>query len=146
MMEQAIHLKLNILRPSNVEGKSALSNSLDILTSNYSIKLSILNRRKETRQRNISFHLPIIVPLAPQIRLVQDDVSSVTLMEIYEDHCRNIGINKDDPMIYNIKRLKESYMAERLPGKLDVTNMKVDIMNDIAQTMIPKDIVSQVRF
>jgi transformation/transcription domain-associated protein len=112
--------------------------------SNYIIKLSILNRRKETRQRNISFHLPIIVPLAPQIRLVQDDVSSVTLMEIYESHCRNIGINKDDPMIYNIKRLKESYMSERLPGKLDVTNLKVDIMNDIAQTMIPKDIVSQV--
>lgn len=105
---------------------------------------SILNRRKETRQRNISFHLPIIVPLAPQIRLVEDDNSYITLLEIFEDHCRNTNLNKDAPIIYNIKRLRESYLAEKISGKQDLINMKVEIMNEISEKMIPKDIVTQV--
>jgi phosphatidylinositol kinase/protein kinase (PI-3 family) len=70
-------------------------------------KCSILERKKESRRRNIAFHLPVIVPLAPLIRLVQDDLSYASLQDIYEDHCLNTGIHKDDPILYYINRMKE---------------------------------------
>jgi phosphatidylinositol kinase/protein kinase (PI-3 family) len=71
-----------------------------------------LKRRKESRQRNIAFHLPVIVTLAPQIRLVQDDASNVTLMEIFENHCRNTGMKKDQPVTHHINRLREYFIAQ----------------------------------
>lgn len=77
----------------------------------------ILGRRKETRQRNIAFHVPIIVPLGPQIRLVEDDVSYISFQDIYEAHCQKNGFNKDAPIIYFIQRLREAYMND---SSLDV--------------------------
>ena len=49
---------------------------------------TILAKRKESRRRNLQFHLPLIQPLAPSIRLVQDDPSYVSLQWVYEYHCR----------------------------------------------------------
>jgi hypothetical protein len=42
--------------------------------------LSVLDRRKETRKRGLFFHTPVMVPLSPHIRLVQDDPSYVSLV------------------------------------------------------------------
>lgn len=41
---------------------------------------SVLDRRKETRKRGISFHAPVMVPLSPHIRIVQDDPAYVSLV------------------------------------------------------------------
>lgn len=68
----------------------------------------MLERRKESRKRNLSFHLPLIIPLAPQIRIIQDDSSYCSLQDIYEDHCDNTGISKDDPIIYYNKKMRNN--------------------------------------
>jgi transformation/transcription domain-associated protein len=68
---------------------------------------SVLERKKESRMRNLSFHLPIIVPVAPNVRLVKDDPSYCTLYDIYEDHCDNTNMHKDDPLTYYIDKLKK---------------------------------------
>ena len=41
---------------------------------------SVLDRRKETRKRGIAFHAPVMVPLSPHIRIVQDDPAYVSLV------------------------------------------------------------------
>jgi transformation/transcription domain-associated protein len=69
---------------------------------------SVLERKKESRMRNIKFHLPAIVPLAPNVRMVQDDPSYCTLYDIYEDHCDNSNIHKDDPLSFFVEKLKSS--------------------------------------
>ncbi|KAI9891244.1 MAG: hypothetical protein M1814_002934 [Vezdaea aestivalis] len=66
----------------------------------------ILVKRKESRRRNLSFHLPLMIPLAPHIRLVEDDPSYVSLQGVFEDHCRRNGMNKDDPLLFTMEKLR----------------------------------------
>ncbi|KAI5290001.1 hypothetical protein KEM54_002692 [Ascosphaera aggregata] len=67
---------------------------------------SVLAKKKESRRRNINFYLPVIVPLASHIRLIQDDPSYVSLQAIYEDHCRRVGMNKDDPLLFTMEKMR----------------------------------------
>ncbi|KAL4805091.1 hypothetical protein BDV18DRAFT_24971 [Aspergillus unguis] len=66
----------------------------------------VLGKRKESRRRNLNFHLPLMVPLAPHIRLVRDDPSYISMQGIYEDYCRRVGINKDDPVLFTMEKMR----------------------------------------
>lgn len=66
----------------------------------------VLSKRKEARRRNLNFYLPLMIPLAPSIRLVQDDSSYVSLQGVFEDHCRRNGINKDDPILFTMEKIR----------------------------------------
>ncbi|KAF4120545.1 transformation/transcription domain-associated protein [Geosmithia morbida] len=65
-----------------------------------------LNRRKESRRRDLQFTLPLMVPLAPHIRMVQEDMSNITLQGVYEDHCRRMGMSKDDPVLFTMEKMR----------------------------------------
>lgn len=65
-----------------------------------------LARKKESRRRDLQFTLPLMVPLAPHIRIVQEDTSYVSLQAIYEDHCRRMGFSKDDPVLFTLEKLR----------------------------------------
>ncbi|KAK7720750.1 transcription-associated protein 1 [Botryosphaeria dothidea] len=65
-----------------------------------------LAKRKESRRRNLQFTLPLMVPLSPGVRMVQDDSSYVSLQGIYEDYCRRNGVNKDEPILFAIEKLR----------------------------------------
>jgi transformation/transcription domain-associated protein len=101
----------------------------------------VLVKRKESRRRNLSFHLPIMVPLAPSIRLVQEDAEYISLQGVYEDHCRRNGINKDDPVLFTMEKLRA--MAEvrnivcyrNIGGKPRDTNSSLQKFPDQAQTL-----------
>lgn len=73
----------------------------------------ILERRKESRMRNLVFHLPAIVPLAPNVRMVQDDTSYTSLYDIYEDHCDSVHMHKDDPLVYFVEKFKSNINAQK---------------------------------
>jgi transformation/transcription domain-associated protein len=66
----------------------------------------LLAKRKESRRRNLYFHLPLMVPLAPHIRLVRDDSSYISMQGIYEDYCRRMGMNKDEPVLFTMDRMR----------------------------------------
>lgn len=65
-----------------------------------------LSKRKESRRRNLNFTLPLMIPLAPHIRMVQDDATYVSLQGIFEDHCRKSGMSKDDPILYSMEKMR----------------------------------------
>lgn len=65
-----------------------------------------LSRKKESRRRDLQFTLPLMVPLAPHIRIVQEDTSYITLHGVYEDHCRRMGMPKDDPVLFTLEKLR----------------------------------------
>jgi transformation/transcription domain-associated protein len=65
-----------------------------------------LSKRKESRRRNLNFHLPLMIPLAPHIRMVQDDATYISLQGIYEDHCRKSGMSKDEPVLFTMDKMR----------------------------------------
>ncbi|KEY73370.1 hypothetical protein S7711_01483 [Stachybotrys chartarum IBT 7711] len=65
-----------------------------------------LSRKKESRRRDLQFTLPLMVPLAPHIRIVQEDTSYITLQAVYEDHCRRMGMSKDEPVLFTMEKLR----------------------------------------
>lgn len=98
----------------------------------------ILSKKKESRRRNLAFHLPIMVPLAPHIRLVEDDASAISLQAIYEDHCRKVGMSKDEPIIYSMRKVISTLEATN-KAPLDPT-IKMEIFNAIQKEKVPNDI------
>ena len=83
-----------------------------------------LSKRKESRRRNLNFHLPLMIPLAPHIRMVQDDATYITLQGIYEDHCRKNSMSKDDPVLFTMEKLRalaESKVSS-VPDSSTITN------------------------
>lgn len=66
----------------------------------------ILAKRKESRRRNLQFHLPLMIPITPSVRMVQDDASYISMQGIFEDYCRKNGLNKDEPVLFSIEKLR----------------------------------------
>ncbi|KAJ3121303.1 hypothetical protein HK098_003792 [Nowakowskiella sp. JEL0407] len=104
-----------------------------------------LENKKESRRRNLVFHLPTIIPLALAVRLVQDDITYKSLQEIYEDYCRSQGIHKEDPIVYHLSRMKEIVMSDEMKrgGKIDLPNLKTEILSSITENIIPPTILTQ---
>ncbi|KAK0123777.1 hypothetical protein ONS95_008778 [Cadophora gregata] len=84
-----------------------------------------LSKRKESRRRNLNFHLPLMIPLAPHIRMVQDDPTYISLQGVYEDHCRKSGMSKDDPILFTMDRMRalvetKKYSEQTLPARMEI--------------------------
>ncbi|TKA29433.1 hypothetical protein B0A50_03445 [Salinomyces thailandicus] len=98
-----------------------------------------LAKKKESRRRNLQFHLPVMVPLSPQIRMIQDDASYITLQGVYEDYCRRNDIDKDQPTILTMEKLRGLS-----PQKQDQhVNVRLEALNQVQENYIPKDAVRQ---
>ncbi|KAI8618395.1 hypothetical protein BC830DRAFT_946632 [Chytriomyces sp. MP71] len=106
---------------------------------------SVLERKKESRRRGLLFHLPIIVPLSPMVRIIQDDTSYKSLQDIFEQHCVESGIHKEEPILYFIQRMREMYLHADASkkGKVEILNLKTEIMDDIATRMVPENILTK---
>lgn len=106
----------------------------------------IIGRRKETRRRNLSFHLPLIVPIAPQIRLVQDDPDYITLQDIFEEYCREKKMGRDDPAIYYTNRIRKVLLSEDMSrkSKIELLNLKMELFEEITNQLVPNNILSTV--
>ncbi|KAI8643328.1 hypothetical protein BD408DRAFT_342632 [Parasitella parasitica] len=94
----------------------------------------ILERKKESRMRNLVFHLPAIVPLAPNVRMVQDDPSYTSLYDIYEDHC-------DSKFKNNVHAQKDV-----VNQKTELLNLRMEINDYISTNMVPSNILSKYLF
>ncbi|ORE10738.1 hypothetical protein BCV72DRAFT_199208 [Rhizopus microsporus var. microsporus] len=105
----------------------------------------IIEGRKETRARNLSFYLPAIVPLAPNVRMVQDDTSYISLYDVYEDHCDGIDMHKDSPLVYFIEKFKKNVNAHKdiVNQKTELLNLRMEINDYIAANMVPPNILSK---
>lgn len=104
-----------------------------------------LGKRKESRRRNLYFHLPIFVPIAPHIRLVQDDASYVTLQSVYEDHVRRLPPNtmsRDDPLLFVLEKSRTIAEQQKTSPRSaeQVTTMKTEIFSTIQERWVPNTI------
>jgi hypothetical protein len=101
-----------------------------------------LQNRKESRKRNLFFHIPIAVPLSPHLRLLENDTSLVSLQEIYEQYCHDVGMNKDDPVLTFTENLRALVRTHR--QQLDINAAKLEIFEEVGTKMFPDDILKNV--
>jgi transformation/transcription domain-associated protein len=83
-----------------------------------------------------------MVPLAPHLRLVEDDASYISLQGIYEDHCRKVGISKDEPVLFAMKKVITALETGSKP--LD-PNIKLEIFYAIQREKVPSNLALSVR-
>lgn len=100
----------------------------------------ILSKRKECRRRNLYFHLPLMVPIAPHIRLVQDDSSYITLQGVYEDHCRKTGTSKDEPILFTMEKLRALADMKQTRTAEQMQIFRTEILTAIQDRWVPSTI------
>ncbi|KIK68099.1 hypothetical protein GYMLUDRAFT_36928 [Collybiopsis luxurians FD-317 M1] len=107
----------------------------------------VLARKKESRKRNLSFHLPTAVSCSPNIRLYQMDSSYISLSDIYELHCESIGIQREDPILYSGEKVKGVMRGLKQSGrqfnKTDYITLKKNVIDEISSKMIPDDVLTK---
>ena len=82
-----------------------------------------------------------MVPLAPHLRLVEDDASYISLQGIYEDHCRKVGMSKDEPVLFAMKKVITALETGSKP--LD-PNIKLEIFYAIQREKVPSSLALSV--
>lgn len=113
---------------------------------------SVLARKKESRKRNLIFHIPITVPCSPALRLMQNDSSYVTFGDMFEKYCEEAGISRDDPVFIPGEKMKQMLRLQRQdhsnmngpPTRQEYWTIKKEIFDDIQAHLIPDNVISQV--
>jgi len=103
---------------------------------------SVLARRKESRKRILTFHIPIAVPMTPSLRLLENDSSYVTLQDIYDQHCQTVGISREEPIITSSLKIKSFIDPQKPFTTAELTNLKMELMDELVNKMVPRTIFS----
>jgi transformation/transcription domain-associated protein len=101
----------------------------------------ILSKRKESRRRNLQFHLPLMVPITPSVRMVQDDASYINVQGIFEDHCRRNGINKDEPVLFTIEKLRALTSNQNQKPPDYTTSVRLETFAAIQEKYVPPTVL-----
>lgn len=98
-----------------------------------------LAKQKETAKRFLNFTVPRVVAVSPQMRLVEDNCSSISLLEIYKQRNQKRNIEHDQPIAKYYDRLA-SVQARGSQASHQVLR---DILKDIQTTMIPVSLIKE---
>ncbi|XP_028982080.1 transformation/transcription domain-associated protein [Diachasma alloeum] len=93
-----------------------------------------LAKQKETSRRFLHFTVPRVVAVSPQMRLVEDNPASVSLLDIYKKGCTKMGIEHDAP----IARYYERLAAVQARGAQASHQVLRDILKEVQTTMVPR--------
>ncbi|XP_058465654.1 transcription-associated protein 1 isoform X1 [Malaya genurostris] len=94
-------------------------------------------KQKETSKRFLHITVPRVVAVSPQMRLVEDNPSSISLLDIYKTGCAKLNIEHDAP----IARYYERLAKVQARGSQTSHTVLRDIFREVQATMIPKTIL-----
>ena len=87
--------------------------------------------------RFLSFTVPRVVAVSPQMRLVEDNTSSVSLLDIYKGTCAKRGLDHDNP----IARYYEKLGTVQARGAQATHPVLRDILREVQASMVPKTLL-----
>uniref|UniRef100_A0A6E8VNF8 FAT domain-containing protein n=1 Tax=Anopheles coluzzii TaxID=1518534 RepID=A0A6E8VNF8_ANOCL len=98
---------------------------------------SYLVKRKETSRRFLYLTVPRVVAVSPQMRLVEDNPASVSLLEVYKSCCTKLNIEHDAPITRYYDRLA------KIQARGSPTNHVIlrDIFKETQAQMVPKTLL-----
>lgn len=93
-----------------------------------------LGKQKETSRRFLHFTVPRVVSVSAQMRLVEDNPASISLLDIYKAGCSSLSIEHDAPISKYYDRLA-NVQARGSQASHPVLR---DILKDVQNTLIPR--------
>lgn len=99
----------------------------------------LLGKQKETARRGLNFTVPKVVAVSPQMRLVEDNPCSLSLLDIYKQKCQARSIEYDTP----IAKYYEKLASVQQRGTPSSHQILKDILRDIQQTQVPKTLLKE---
>ena len=101
-----------------------------------------LAKQKETSRRFLHITVPRVVPVSPQMRLVEDNPSSISLLDIYKNSCSKLSVEYDSAIARYYERLGEVQLRGSQTSHLVLR----DILKEIQATTIPKNTLKDWSF
>ncbi|GAA5934352.1 histone acetyltransferase TRA1 [Sporobolomyces koalae] len=102
-----------------------------------------LASRKESRKRGLQFNVPAIVPFSGGVRIIENDDSITSLQDVYEQHCRSIGISREDPILAFTERIQALYKQTPTGDRAALSIGRQEIYEEISNKMIPDTILQK---
>ncbi|KAJ7564762.1 hypothetical protein O6H91_02G032300 [Diphasiastrum complanatum] len=104
----------------------------------------LFDKNKESRRRHLAFNTPIIVPVWPQVRLVEDDLMYSTFGEVYEINCARYGREADLPITHFKERLNPSINGQLSPES--ILELRLQTYNEITHNFVSENVFSQYMY
>ncbi|KFM75841.1 Transformation/transcription domain-associated protein, partial [Stegodyphus mimosarum] len=98
-----------------------------------------LGKQKETSKRFLNFTVPRVVPISPQLRLVEDNESSISLLDIYKQRCAKKGMEYDAPLT----RFYERLATVQSRGSQASHQVLRDILKDVLSIMVSRTLLKE---
>ncbi|KAK7109588.1 transformation/transcription domain-associated protein-like isoform X2 [Littorina saxatilis] len=98
-----------------------------------------LTKQKETSRRLLYFTVPRVVAVSPQMRLVEDNPASISLLDIYKTRCNKRGIEHDAP----IQRYYERLATVQARGSQASHQVVRDILKEAQTNMVPRGLLKE---
>lgn len=98
-----------------------------------------LGKQKETARRFLHFTVPRVVAVSQQIRLVEDNPASISLLDIFKKGCTKLEIEHDDPIHYYYERLG----GVQSRGIKASHQLSRDILKGVQTNMVPRTMLKQ---
>ncbi|OQR70315.1 Transformation/transcription domain-associated protein-like [Tropilaelaps mercedesae] len=99
----------------------------------------LLARQKETARRGLNFTVPRVVAVSPQMRLVEDNPCSLSLVDIYKQRCVARTIEYDTP----ISKYYEKLASVQARGGSCGHQVLKDILRDIQTSQVPRTLLKE---
>lgn len=98
-----------------------------------------LEKRKETARRHLQFYVPRVVAVSPQLRLIEDNPSIISLCEIFRERCQRKKIDSESAITHYYERLGS------LQASGFSTNHQVlrDILKEVQMNVIPETMLKE---
>ncbi|CAL1700686.1 unnamed protein product [Somion occarium] len=108
----------------------------------------VLYRKKESRKRNLRFHIPAAVCCGPSLRLLENDSSYITLFDIYEQHCKSNGLTTEDAIFLVGEKARIALRDfrqnnQRNPSKGEYLTLKKELFDEVTAKIAPEDVVTR---
>ncbi|XP_068243023.1 transformation/transcription domain-associated protein isoform X3 [Palaemon carinicauda] len=91
-------------------------------------------KQKETSRRLVNLSISRVVAVSPQMRLVEDNVSSLSLLDIYKLRCAKKQLEPDTP----VTRYYERLAAVQARGSQASHQVLRDIVKEVQGSMVPR--------
>ncbi|KZV89321.1 hypothetical protein EXIGLDRAFT_695695 [Exidia glandulosa HHB12029] len=100
--------------------------------------------RKETRRRNLTFNIPVAMPLSFACRIIESDDTYVTLQDVYDQFCARAGFSREAASLAYADKFKAVQDSGGRPlDKHRAMLTRMDILTEITAKMIPETVLSE---
>ncbi|MCL7050221.1 hypothetical protein MKW94_020144 [Papaver nudicaule] len=104
----------------------------------------MFDKHKESRRRHLSIHTPIIIPVWSQVRMVEDDLTYRTFLEVYEFSCDRHNQEADLPITCFNEQLNQAISGNFSPET--VVGLRLQAYHEIIKTLVNDNIFSQYMY